>query len=53
MKEIEIELHGGADSIQELEKMKVVIQEIDCSKHSQSNRISLTFKGKYGAKGWR
>ncbi len=51
LKEINDKLPGSTEILRRLERMKVVRQEIDCSKYPQESRIELTEKGKeIGAK---
>ena len=51
MKEIHDELSGSIEILCDLERLKVVKQEIDSSKYPQENRLELTEKGKeIGAK---
>ena len=51
MKEIRDELSGSTEILCDLERLKVVKQEIDSSKYLQATRLELTEKGKeIGAK---
>ncbi len=51
MKEINDELPGSTEILRDLERLKVVRQEIDSSRYPQETRLELTEKGKeIGAK---